>query len=81
VTSENFSAVLQTLVNQRPFKIFTIKLRGNQRFEIDHPSVISFQNEIAAFRAPGDVLLFFDHECVNFIAMASAMDVSDGGQQ
>jgi hypothetical protein len=72
MTAENFDAVLGTLLNRRPFQIFTVELNGGKRFEIDHPQATVFRDGLAVFVAPGPTLIHFDHDSVSQIIEAPA---------
>jgi hypothetical protein len=75
MTAENFDVLLDTLLNRRPFQIFTVELHGGKRFEIDHPQATVFREGIAIFIAPGPVPIWFDHESVSQIIDAPANTV------
>ena len=72
MTAENFDATLNSLLDRRPFQVFTVELHGGKRFEIDHPRATVFRDGIAVFVAPGPVLIHFDHESVSQIIEAPA---------
>ena len=72
MTAENFDAILNDLLDRRPFQIFTVELHGGKRFEIDHPKATVFRQGLAVFVAPGPVLIHFDHESVSQIIEAPA---------
>ena len=72
MTAENFDAVLNTLLDRRPFQIFTVELHGGKRFEIDHPKATVFRDGIAIFIAAGPVPIWFDHESVSQFIEAPA---------
>lgn len=65
MTVENFDALIQTLCEHRPFKLFTIELNTGERIEIDHPQAINYRNGFATFITPGGKPMWFDHESVN----------------
>jgi hypothetical protein len=75
MTAENFDAILNTLLNRRPFQIFTVELHGGKRFEIDHPQATVFRDGVAIFISPGPVPIWFDHESVSQIIDAPASTV------
>ena len=70
MTAENFDAVFARLMTRRPFQIFTVELRGGQRFEVDGPLTMAVKDGIAVFIAPGKVPIWFDHNSVNQIIEA-----------
>jgi hypothetical protein len=72
MTAENFNAMLDTLLNRRPFQIFTVELYGGKRFEIDHPQATVFREGLAVFLAPGPIPIWFDHESVSQFIEAPA---------
>ena len=76
MTRENFDEVLTTLLDKKPFQIFTIELHGGRKFEVDSPRAVVLRNGKAAFLAPGGGFIVFDHESVNLFAdvMANQLD-------
>lgn len=70
MTAENFEAVFERLMNRRPFQIFTVELRGGQRFEVDAPLSMAVKDGIAVFIAPAKVPIWFDHTSVNQVIEA-----------
>jgi hypothetical protein len=72
MTAEHFEETLETLLSRQPFKAFTVELNTRQRYEIDHPHSIAYQDGAAVFLAPGGVPVFFDHESVNQIINSPA---------
>ena len=72
MTVQHFEETLDALMAIRPFKPFTVELNTGQRFEVDHPGATAWRDGAAVFRAPGGVLIFFDHESVNQIINAPA---------
>jgi hypothetical protein len=67
MTAENFDHVLQELRGLTPFRVFTVKLNGGRRFEVDHPGALVVRDGVAVFIAPGGYPIWFDHENVNRI--------------
>lgn len=67
MTAENFDRVLEGLRQLQPFRVFTVELRGDRRFEVDHPGALVVRDGVAVFIAPGGVPIWFDHESVNQI--------------
>jgi hypothetical protein len=47
MTVENLQGVLGTLLDRRPFRLFTIELHGGQRLQVDHPHAVSYQGGAA----------------------------------
>ena len=72
MTAEHFDAVLDTLVELKPFRMFTVELHGGKRFEVDHPKAIVIRDGVAVFLAPRGTPIWFDHDSVNQIIGASA---------
>ena len=72
MTAENFDAVLNRLLDRRPFQIFTVELHSGKRFEIDRPQATVFRQGLAVFVAPGPVLIHFDRESVSQIIESPA---------
>jgi hypothetical protein len=72
VTAENFDHLLEAMLSQDPFRIFTIELHGGRRFEIDHPRATVYRNGTAIFIASGGVPIWFGHESVSRIIGAPA---------
>lgn len=65
---ENFVVLLETLLEFRPFKPFTVELKAGTRFEVDHPHALAFREEGAAYYIkPEGVPVWFDHESVSSI--------------
>jgi hypothetical protein len=67
MTAENFTHVLNSLRQMKPFRVFTVELHGGQRFEVDHPGALVVRDGVAVFLAPGGVPIWFDHDSVNQI--------------
>lgn len=67
MTAENFDSVIRTLLEFRPFLLFTIELNGGERIEIDHPHALSYRDGFAHFIGPGKKISWFDHDSVNKI--------------
>jgi hypothetical protein len=65
MTADNFDAVLKTLRDRKPFRIFTVELHGGQRFEIDHHDALIIRDGVAVFLGPGGKPYWFDHDSVN----------------
>lgn len=64
MTSDHFDQVMMGYYNRRPFRPFTVALVNGDRFEVDHPTAVSFRNGFGIFVGPGSVIHFFDHESV-----------------
>lgn len=64
MTAENFDQVLLRYYDRRPFQPFTVALVNGDRFEVDHPTAITFREGFAVVIGPGSVLHIFDHEGV-----------------
>lgn len=64
MTAENFDAMMQRLINRRPFRLFTVELMNGQRLQVDHPEAIASKYGIAFFIGPGKVIHEFDHNSV-----------------
>lgn len=80
MSRDNFFEALRILMSRRPFRAFTIYLRGGQRFEIDHRrALVSTVNGLTAFFAPGGIPILFDPECVSYIVDAPASDAPNVG--
>jgi hypothetical protein len=67
MTADNFDIILEGFKNVEPFRIFTVELHGEQRFEVDHPGALVVRDRVAVFLAPGGMLIWFDHDSVNQI--------------
>jgi hypothetical protein len=72
MTADNFTNVLTTLQQIKPYRVFTVELNGGRRFEVDHPGALVVRDGVAVFLAPGGMPIWFDHESVNQIIGASA---------
>ena len=72
MTAENFEHILRELGERKPYRVFTVKLNGGRRFEVDHPGAMVVRDGVAVFLAPGGLPIWFDHESVNQIIGASA---------
>ena len=72
MTAENFEVVLNTLVDKRPFTVFTVELNSGQRVEIDHPKAMVIREGVAVFIGPGGIPAWFDHDSVLQIIGAPA---------
>ncbi len=79
MTQEHFEVVLEVLMARWPFQVFTIEHVGGGRLEVDHPSALFFMETLAVFRAPGGILVMFDHESVKRIVDAPADSIPDNG--
>jgi hypothetical protein len=62
---DNFQSILVTLLDRRPFRLFTIELHGGKRLQVGHPHAVCYQGGAAMIWAPGGVPIVFDHESVN----------------
>ncbi len=62
--AEHFDEVVSRYYNRRPFQPFTVALVNGDRFEVDHPTAITFRDGFAVVIGPGGVLHIFDHEGV-----------------
>jgi hypothetical protein len=72
MTAENFDNILEAMMSEMPFRVFTVELNGGRRFEVDHPRAMVVRDGVAVFLAPGGIPIWFDHESVNqIIAPAS----------
>lgn len=67
MTAEFFDDLVNTLCENRPFRIFTIELNGGERIEIDHPRAMINKNGFVMFFTPGGKPMWFDHNSVNKI--------------
>jgi hypothetical protein len=76
VNAGNFELVLRSLTRRRPFRVFTIELKGGRRLEVDSPLAVTVQAGVAVFIAPGGVRVLFDHSSVNFIFNAHAVHLT-----
>jgi hypothetical protein len=72
MTADNFTSILEALRQRQPFTMFTVKLHGGRRFEVDHPAALVVRDGVAVFLAPGGVPVWFDHDSVNQIIGAPA---------
>jgi hypothetical protein len=79
VTAENFDNILGLLLRTQPFQVFTVELRGGERFEIDYPNAVSYRSGVAVFVAPRGIPHLFDHESVNQIIAAGTSRLSGDG--
>jgi len=70
MTADTFDTVLESLRDQRPFRVFTVELHGGERFEVDHPGAMVVRDGVAVFLAPGGKPILFDHDCVTQIIRA-----------
>jgi hypothetical protein len=77
VSADHFDAVLTALLERRPFLAFTLESRNGRHFEIDHAEALNYSNGIAAFTAPGKILVLFDHDSIVHIFDCPASDVPD----
>ena len=64
MTAESFDRALDELYQVKPFKIFSIVLKGGEVFEIDYPRALSFRDGYGVFLAPGGRTIYFDHDSV-----------------
>jgi hypothetical protein len=72
MTAENFDQVLDGLRQLQPFRVFTVELNGDRRFEVDHPGALVVRDGVAVFIAPGGIPIWFDHQNVSQIIGAPA---------
>jgi hypothetical protein len=72
MTSETFDNVLESLMTNQPFRLFTIELMSGKRMEVDHSRSLIFKNGSAVFWAPGGTFVWFDHDSVQRIIGAEA---------
>jgi hypothetical protein len=72
MTADHFNEVLETLIELKPFRMFTVELHGGKRFEVDHPRAIVVRDGVAVFLAPGGTPIWFDHDSVTQIIGAPA---------
>ena len=72
MTAENFTNVLDTLLDRHPFRVFTVELHGGKQFEVDHARAMVIREGVAVFIAPGGIPIWFDHESVSQIIGAEA---------
>jgi hypothetical protein len=72
MTADHFEQLLNTFLDTRPFRVFTVELKTGQRYEVDSPRAIALQNGRAVFWAPGGIPVFFDHESAHTIFLAPA---------
>ena len=72
MTAEHFDSLLDALIQQHPFQVFTVELHGGKRFEVDHPRAIIVRDGVAVFLAPGGTPIWFDHDSVNRVDGAAA---------
>lgn len=68
MTQENFENMLEAFLAAKPFRIFTVRLNGGRRFEVDSPRAVVYRDGVAVFVAPGGIPTYFDHESVNLVA-------------
>lgn len=78
MTADHFDAIFEAMLTRRPFRVFTIERYGGRCLEIDHRGALTFELGLAAFKAPGGILLLLDHESVRTIIDAPAVDVPNG---
>ena len=52
MTVENFHQEMNTLLDKRPYTVFTIELHGGKRFEIDFPKAVALKDGVAVYLAP-----------------------------
>ena len=64
---ESFEDVLNTLLDLRPFRLFTIELNNGKRFEVDHPHAISMRGGTATYTTSGGMFIFFSADTVSHI--------------
>lgn len=79
MTAENFDTALRTLLNRKPFQVFTVELNGGHRFEIDGPLAVATKDGVAVFIAPGGVPVIFDHDSVNLFIGDTSNSLPPGG--
>lgn len=79
MTADHFDEVIRILLGRRPFRVFTVVLRGGGTCEIDHPEALHLVEDVAVFVSPGGVRIYMDHESINHIVDAPAHS-APGGQ-
>ena len=67
MNGEQFESLVLSLLELKPFRLFTIELNGGKRFEIDHPRALSLRDGTAEFMTPGGMPIWFDHNQVSHI--------------
>ena len=72
MTLEYFHETLTTLLDIRPFQVFTIELLNGRRLEVDHPTVIAIRDGTAWMLLPGSVPVGFDYTSVAAIIRTGA---------
>jgi hypothetical protein len=65
MTAEHFDQLIDTLLERRPFRPFTVEIQNGERFEVDHPRSTVVRDGFAIYLKPGNVPVYFDHESVN----------------
>jgi hypothetical protein len=76
MTVEGFELVVNELLDANPFRIFTVQLKNDTLYEIDHPPALHFEHGVAVFTGPGGVKKVFDCDSVLQIIPAPAEDAA-----
>ncbi len=72
MTAEHFDTTLTSLKQRKPFQMFTVVLRGGERFEVDFPLALGFREGVAVFLTPQGGPIVFDHNSVHQIGPDSS---------
>lgn len=64
VTRKSFQSAIDVLLDQSPFRPFTIEMVNGQRYEVDHPRALATRDGTAIFVKPGGAPVWFDHQTV-----------------
>ena len=71
-----FEDSVNGLLDQRPFRPFTLVMNNADRLEVDHPRALLVRAGSAAFIGPAGVARLFTHEAVNQVANALAAETA-----
>jgi hypothetical protein len=69
---ESFEQLIETLLEHKPFQVFTIELNGGKRFEVDHARAFTMRDGVAHYLAPGGMPIWFPYESVSHVFPAGA---------
>ena len=76
MTLDNFETFVNQFLSNRPFQVFVVELHGGIRYEVDHPTALSYRDGRAAFLLPGGGPVVFDHDSVNQMYLGTASDLA-----
>jgi hypothetical protein len=76
MSADHFEIFMEELLGRRPFRAFTVRLKGGEQLEIDHARAATLVGSAVVFTGPGSIPIYFDHDCVNCIFDAPVSDIS-----